>query len=221
MRFQLILAAGMAGLLALASATRADAADDFVIYSNLADFEARGTIDRVLTFEVHPDDEDTLYIGPIGAGPITFLDDVVITGKGLSPYFSTENAIKPATGAFYEATFDEPFDLFSFNIARAIGSDYMSLGLSTETEFFLLGLGTFLASQEFNFVGIEAPTGQHFTHFYFVGNDGETVPAISEFRFGTRGGSEVPEPATWAMLILGFGATGVMVRRRKPVLRTA
>ena len=27
--------------------------------------------------------------------------------------------------------------------------------------------------------------------------------------------STVPEPSTWAMMILGFGATGVSVRRRK------
>ncbi|HEX8838885.1 MAG TPA: PEPxxWA-CTERM sorting domain-containing protein, partial [Sphingomicrobium sp.] len=28
----------------------------------------------------------------------------------------------------------------------------------------------------------------------------------------------VPEPATWAMMLLGFGAIGVSMRRRKPVL---
>jgi len=34
-------------------------------------------------------------------------------------------------------------------------------------------------------------------------------------------GGAVPEPATWAMMILGFGLTGAVVRRRRPVLRTA
>jgi hypothetical protein len=29
--------------------------------------------------------------------------------------------------------------------------------------------------------------------------------------------SAVPEPATWAMLILGFGGIGMMMRRHKPV----
>jgi hypothetical protein len=29
------------------------------------------------------------------------------------------------------------------------------------------------------------------------------------------GGNEVPEPATWALMIMGFGATGAMMRRRQ------
>ena len=31
----------------------------------------------------------------------------------------------------------------------------------------------------------------------------------------------VPEPATWAMMIMGFGAVGAMIRRRRHVLQTA
>lgn len=34
------------------------------------------------------------------------------------------------------------------------------------------------------------------------------------------GGGVVPEPATWAMLILGFGLVGAMRRRQRAVLRT-
>jgi hypothetical protein len=33
-----------------------------------------------------------------------------------------------------------------------------------------------------------------------------------------RSTGAVPEPATWAMMLLGFGAIGVSMRRRKPVL---
>jgi hypothetical protein len=35
---------------------------------------------------------------------------------------------------------------------------------------------------------------------------------------GGGGGNEVPEPSTWALMILGFGGAGAMLRRRKPVL---
>ncbi len=31
-------------------------------------------------------------------------------------------------------------------------------------------------------------------------------------------GSATPEPATWAMMIIGFGAAGSMIRRRKAVI---
>ena len=31
----------------------------------------------------------------------------------------------------------------------------------------------------------------------------------------------VPEPATWAMMIMGFGAVGALIRRRRHVLQTA
>jgi hypothetical protein len=33
--------------------------------------------------------------------------------------------------------------------------------------------------------------------------------------FATGGGGPIPEPATWAMMILGFGGVGAMLRRRR------
>lgn len=38
------------------------------------------------------------------------------------------------------------------------------------------------------------------------------------FTFGT--GGAVPEPSTWAMLIIGFGAVGARLRRKKPRVAT-
>jgi len=35
---------------------------------------------------------------------------------------------------------------------------------------------------------------------------------------GGGGGNEVPEPATWAMMIMGFGGVGAMLRRRRTAL---
>jgi len=32
------------------------------------------------------------------------------------------------------------------------------------------------------------------------------------------GGNEIPEPGTWALMILGFGATGAMLRQRRRLL---
>jgi len=38
--------------------------------------------------------------------------------------------------------------------------------------------------------------------------------AYNRFTFTPNGGGAVPEPATWALLILGFGAVGAAMRRR-------
>ncbi|MCW6532024.1 MULTISPECIES: PEPxxWA-CTERM sorting domain-containing protein [Sphingomonas] len=44
---------------------------------------------------------------------------------------------------------------------------------------------------------------------------GDQYYAISEFQ-AFAGGGGVPEPATWAMMILGLGAIGAALRRRRP-----
>ena len=41
---------------------------------------------------------------------------------------------------------------------------------------------------------------------------------FDRLRFGGTPGGVVPEPAAWAMMIIGFGAAGSMIRRRKAVV---
>lgn len=41
-----------------------------------------------------------------------------------------------------------------------------------------------------------------------------TQPCVGE-DCGGGGGNEIPEPGTWALMILGFGATGAMLRQRR------
>ncbi len=40
----------------------------------------------------------------------------------------------------------------------------------------------------------------------------------NSFEIDNFAAAAVPEPATWAMMIMGFGAVGAMVRRRRPVM---
>jgi hypothetical protein len=61
-------------------------------------------------------------------------------------------------------------------------------------------------------------SGNHPAGFWFsadvVTNTGATfnIAARDAFRVGV-----VPEPATWAMMIIGFGAAGSVLRRRRTV----
>jgi PEP-CTERM motif len=60
-------------------------------------------------------------------------------------------------------------------------------------------------------------------HYYFLtgGNPGGTADSIRQVRINLAENGAVPEPATWAMMLLGFGAAGVALRRsrrRKGVL---
>lgn len=53
----------------------------------------------------------------------------------------------------------------------------------------------------------------------------EGTPGTTTGSFGGsvafQAGSAVPEPATWAMMLLGFGAVGFSMRRRRPSLLQA
>lgn len=56
-----------------------------------------------------------------------------------------------------------------------------------------------------------------------VGSDYSTVSTTAyqgTVQIGSVNGA-VPEPATWAMMLLGFGGIGLAVRRRNPVLARA
>ena len=55
------------------------------------------------------------------------------------------------------------------------------------------------------------------------GGDSWTADATGTFAVNTfdRPGGVIPEPGTWAMMIIGFGAAGAMIRRRRAALLPA
>jgi hypothetical protein len=71
--------------------------------------------------------------------------------------------------------------------------------------------------------GAESPVpGQDTTSFYRfdAGTDLHTVllnyGSSSDAKlYSTTGGGAVPEPATWAMMLVGFGGLGALIRRRR------
>lgn len=81
------------------------------------------------------------------------------------------------------------------------------------------------AGQVFNFNNLALGTGSNF--FGFQGTGGESIANVAftttvgiqdvrQIRLDQLAGtSAVPEPATWAMMLLGFAGTGFAVRRRR------
>jgi hypothetical protein len=130
--------------------------------------------------------------------------------------------------------------LFGYNNFKSTGniSEYLMFSTATvggSLDQDVLGTGydvgagsilrAYLLSQlDFNgkfAVGIDVnDTGkaQTLENFYFLNLTQKTVLAAFS---PEPGGVAVPEPATWALMILGFGSTGAMLRRRRTSLFAA
>ena len=60
-----------------------------------------------------------------------------------------------------------------------------------------------------------AAAGANTLRFYQTGSSGEASPIIDNV---TVSSAAVPEPATWGLMILGFGGAGALLRRRRAAL---
>jgi len=86
---------------------------------------------------------------------------------------------------------DLPFDV-SFYSIKAGDNQILLFGLSPATDSFT--------------TASSARLGASISHVTFFGGD------------DSGGGNEIPEPSTWALMIMGFGSAGAMLRRRKAVV---
>ncbi len=71
------------------------------------------------------------------------------------------------------------------------------------------------------FVGYTSATNNIFGIGVGPGAASNDAFAIDDLRFTTSGGGVIPEPTTWAMMVIGFGGVGAMIRRRHRSARTA
>ena len=106
-----------------------------------------------------------------------------------------------------------------FSITDSHGDTvYSSGGLADTTTSITIGAGVLAAGSDYNFDllysnrigGTDFINGYPVTQFYDTHTDGS---------FFTAAGA-VPEPSTWAMLLMGFVGVGVMVRRRAALVAT-
>lgn len=141
----------------------------------------------------------------------------------------TEAAIEQATGAFVDLTLygksddDDDFDLFTFydgpdqtgNIVDFATLQTLLDGSWSVNDGTLIQYLTVKAGPEFlvfELPGAGSATGNFSTLGIEVGRNGNQ-PELSHLSFWTAGVA-IPEPATWAMLITGFGLVGGAMRRR-------
>jgi len=139
-----------------------------------------------------------------------------------------------------DGTISSPFTFNTFT-NQLVGFDLSNAGLAfTQAEFRLFGGTATSATLTFvdtdgeiftqaltipasGFFSAQAIDGQLIDFFSVAANG--TIGDVRQVRIGGvtdigggGSGAAVPEPATWAMMIVGFGAAGAMMRRRKAVI---
>ena len=90
-------------------------------------------------------------------------------------------------------------------------------------KYFTPGVGSqsqVISTNGQNFIGISGTAGERFISAGFVGNPVTSgIGDLRQLRLGGVGTPAVPEPASWAMMLVGFGLLGASMRRRKQTVR--
>jgi hypothetical protein len=179
-----------------------------------------------------------LVLGLLGAAALTFGSAapaaVTINGSNMTASGATDNGLNFSAG-FFELGGSSPFDawitftetldgFYGFTLTTtnfgvnngATDVDFNINGVfvtdGTNTWNLLPDIDNNDFNEDFALLGQFLPAGQYTLHI--TGTRG-TASAFS----GTISFGAVPEPGTWAMMLLGFGAVGfAMRRRRRPAL---
>jgi hypothetical protein len=101
------------------------------------------------------------------------------------------------------------FTSAEFNLFNALaGTNSVSITVNGVAQTFALGNGQ-------NFFGIQA-TGNDVISSIAFDTNGAGVTDLRQVRLGGfSAAAAVPEPSTWALMLIGFGATGVAMRRSR------
>ena len=132
------------------------------------------------------------------------LDQSISTVAGhtyaVSFYLFSEQAAVGTANNFFNATF--------------YGTDLVTFTNGPEFDYTPFG-GTVTASSNSTLLAFNSrhPAGFFGTGFFALDD-----VDVTDLTPTGGGGGAVPEPASWAMMIVGFGAAGAMIRRRKAVL---
>lgn len=145
----------------------------------------------------------TIVLAPNGPGEVAASFGFTVSGSGdFTAVLDFVNPFDPAQ-AGGSAVFNFDGDIITFTGADISGGGVATistdaLGTSIKVDRFALGGG----NQTLTFTGSLNPGGNGFAQ---IG--------------GQLALAQVPEPATWALFILGFGAVGHTLRRRNAKVR--
>jgi hypothetical protein len=154
-----------------------------------------------------------------GSLTATFNNGAILTNELLqttdnSNVYATFSGSAPSLTNPLTITFNQPVNNFSVDILNAASGDFELFDNAGHTDFFTLAVtggsihtgtfattGTVISIQELTLVGPFFPTRFDF--------------AIDNVKFDGPVAGGVPEPSTWAMMILGFAGIGLMAYRRR------
>lgn len=145
---------------------------------------------------------------------VNFLGDEELqtTAAGQANLTATDGGFTTLSWSLADAALG--FAEAEFNVLLGQNGTATSITVAFEDQFGNLFSDTFDLGNGQNFIGARATDGQLITRASFTTNG--TVEDARQFRLGGFADvGVIPEPATWAMLVLGFGAVGSTLRRRR------
>ena len=151
-------------------------------------------------------------VGP-GSAPGDYAQPLGSTGQ----YFSAG----PSTTTHANVTIGN--DIANFSLIWGSVDTYNILTLETMGGEYMFD-GAYIASLIPGFANGDqvSPTSNPIVTFYLTGDDSQAVSfnmdsATNAFEIDNIAINAVPEPATWAMMLLGFGAIGIATRRQRKI----
>lgn len=159
--------------------------------------------------------------GVKNSGPVTFdVTSAIDTAAGYSGNVTSSGAFGLRSGTFpapITATLSSSYNA----VGLVFGNDDTCCATSMNAVLSVYNGATLIGSVNLagnmndfadQFIGLSSVAA--FNRVTIDYGNASLYTFIDDFRLGTAATAGVPEPATWAMMMLGFGAVGFAMRRR-------